>query len=330
MSVLGIGLPGPSLCRDARAWLRHPAVGAVVLFQRNLQDHAQQRALIAEIRACAPSLLLAVDQEGGRVQRCHAGLQRLPALGAIGAVADRDAALAERLAEAHALLMAWQIRELGFDLSFAPVLDLDAGSRVIGDRAFGADPQRVLELGRAYLRGMRRGGLATVGKHFPGHGSVLADTHHEIARDQRSLEQIMACDLRPFAGLADGSLDAVMMAHVVYPAVDPLPAGHSRIWIADVLRERLGFRGVVISDDVGMAAAAVLGDVGARVRAHLSAGCDTVLVCDPDQVESALDAAQVEPGDRPWSPLRARALADTPPWQAAQLLLQQELGCETS
>jgi beta-N-acetylhexosaminidase len=186
--------------------------------------------------------------------------------------------------------MASEVRATGVDLSFAPVVDLGRGNLAIGDRAFSADPQVVAEFTRAYVRGMHSGGMAATLKHFPGHGSVLEDTHFDTAVDDRPFEQIRALDLVPFVAGIEAKADAVMMAHVVYPQVDPEPAGYSKRWIEDILRREMGFRGVVFSDDIGMAAAFSVGGVKARIDAHLDAGCDVVLVCHPDLVEESLAA----------------------------------------
>ncbi len=281
MSVLSIGVQGLQLANEELDLLRHPWVGGVTLFKRNIQTPKQTAALISAIRAASPSaLLLSVDQEGGRVQRVIDGASKLPALGQIGAAYARDPAHGIELARAHATVMASEMRALGFDLSFAPVLDLDRGSRVIGDRAFSADPNAVRELGRAYIEALNACGMAACIKHFPGHGSVLEDTHHERAIDPRTFAEIEASDLIPFAALGPLA-QAVMLAHVEYPSVDSQPAGYSRVWIGGILRQRLGFAGVVISDDIGMLGAGNALRAVDRIGAHLQAGCDHVLVCDP-------------------------------------------------
>jgi beta-N-acetylhexosaminidase len=201
---------------------------------------------------------------------------------------DADEALA--LAREHAWLMASEVRASGVDLSFAPVVDLARGNRAVGDRAFSPDPQAVAAFARAYVEGMHEAGMAATLKHFPGHGSVLEDTHFDTAVDPRPLDALMAADLVPFVAGIEARADAVMMAHVVYPEVAPEPAGYSRRWIEDILRGRMGFRGVVFSDDIGMAAAFSAGGVKARIDAHLDAGCDVVLVCHPDLVDDSLAA----------------------------------------
>lgn len=289
--MLIIGIAGTTLTDAERAWLHHPACAGVILFARNIADPAQVAALCAEIRAAAPRpQLICVDQEGGRVQRLREGFTALPALQGFEQryVADADAALA--LAAEHAWLMASEVQAAGIDLSFAPVADLGFGNRAIGDRAFAADPVVVGRFVAAYVRGMHQAGMAATLKHFPGHGSVLEDTHHEHAIDPRPLEVLRARDLVPFAAGIAAAADAVMMAHVTYPAVDAAAAGYSRRWIEDILRCEMGFQGVVFSDDIGMAAAFGPGGVAARVHAHLDAGCDAVLVCHPELVPDALAA----------------------------------------
>ncbi|MDE2154518.1 MAG: beta-N-acetylhexosaminidase [Xanthomonadaceae bacterium] len=289
--MLMIGVAAPELAEHEKAWLRTPGVAGVLLFSRNYRSREQLQALCDSIRDIGgDELLIAVDQEGGPVQRFRDGFTRLPPLAAIGAVYDRDRAEAVRLAEEHAWVMASELRASGVDFSFAPVVDLARGNAAIGRRAFHADPAVTAELGQAYVRGMHLGGMAAVLKHFPGHGSVATDTHKAVAVDRRSLEDIRRDDLRPFAECIDARVEAVMMAHVTYPAVDSLPAGYSKVWVERILRGELGFAGAVISDDISMAAAGAAGDVGARVRAHRDAGCDLVLACFPEVVDEALAA----------------------------------------
>ncbi|KAA2285523.1 beta-N-acetylhexosaminidase [Arenimonas fontis] len=287
--MLVIGIAGHSLAAEEREWLQHPAVAGVILFSRNFASREQVAELTAGIREAAPRpILVCVDQEGGRVQRFRDGYLPLPALAGLGAMYERDPAGALALAREHAWLMASEIRATGLDLSFAPVVDLGRGNRAIGDRAFHAEPAVVAELTRAYVAGMHEAGMAATLKHFPGHGSVLEDTHFDEAVDPRPLAVLEVEDLLPFrAGIAAGA-DAVMMAHVRYPEVAPEPAGYSPRWISEILRARMGFRGVVFSDDIGMAAAESAGGVRARILAHLRAGCDVVLVCPPALVPASL------------------------------------------
>jgi beta-N-acetylhexosaminidase len=277
-----LGVQGLALTADDRRRLRSPAVGGVILFKRNYADPAQLRALTAEIRALrTPRLLIAVDHEGGRVQRFRAGFTAVPPMRTLGAMWDADPAAARAAAFEHGRVIACELAAHGVDFSFTPVLDLDHGqSVVIGDRAFHRDPAVVTALARALVAGLRAGGAPAVGKHFPGHGYVAADSHTELPVDDRTLAAILAEDVAPYAGLIAGELDAIMPAHIIYPQVDARPAGFSPVWVDDVLRGRLGFRGLVISDDLDMAGAQVAGDVVARARAAVTAGCDMVLACN--------------------------------------------------
>jgi beta-N-acetylhexosaminidase len=289
--MLVIGLAGTELDARERDWLQHDACAGVILFARNFASKAQVAELSHAIREAAPRpQLVCVDQEGGRVQRFRDGYSALPALESFGRMYAADPIAALELAQEHAWLMASEIRASGVDLSFAPVVDLGRGNRAIGDRAFSGDPEIVAEFTRAYVRGMHTAGMAATLKHFPGHGSVLEDTHFDNAVDDRPLDEIRKLDLVPFVAGIEAKADAVMMAHVIYPQVAPEPAGYSPRWIEEILRAELGFRGVVFSDDIGMAAAFSAGGVKARIDAHLDAGCDVVLVCHPDLVEESLAA----------------------------------------
>jgi beta-N-acetylhexosaminidase len=295
--MLLIGIAGTELLPHEHAWLTSPGVAGVILFSRNYRSREQLLALAESIRTVAgEDFLLAVDQEGGPVQRFRDDFTRLPPLLKIGEIYDRDPSAAINLAQEHAWVMASELRASGIDFSFAPVADLARGNAAIGTRAFHADPEIAGELIHAYVRGMHLGGMAAVLKHFPGHGSVAADTHKAQAIDPRSLDEIRHNDLRPFLEGFAAHAEAIMMAHVVYPAVDDQPAGYSHRWIQDILRKELGFKGAVISDDISMAAAGVAGGVAARVHAHLQAGCDLVLACFPDVVEEAI-AAMPTPSD---------------------------------
>lgn len=289
--MLVIGIAGTKLAANERQWLQHDAVAGVILFARNFASREQVIDLCAAIRATCPRpLLISVDQEGGRVQRFRDGYASLPPLQVVAAGfhADPEGTL-QRVRE-HAWLMASEIRASGLDLSFAPVADLGHGNLAIGNRSFEVDPLVASRCLAAYVSGMHEAGMPATLKHFPGHGTVREDTHVDIARDDRPLQALRDHDLVPFAaGIAAGA-DAVMMAHVVYPQVDAAPAGCSTVWIRDILRGELGFRGVVVSDDIGMAASFQAGGVEGRVHAHLDAGCDIVLACHPELVEPALSA----------------------------------------
>lgn len=283
-----LDIQGLWLTAEDRQLLRQPEVGGLILFARNIEDPRQVHELSAAIRAVRPDILLAVDQEGGRVQRLRRGFVRLPAMRAL---ADNDNAA--HLAEQCGWLMATEVLAVGLDLSFAPVLDLDhQRSAVVGSRSFAADSEQACLLAGAFIRGMRAAGMAATGKHFPGHGWAEADSHVAIPTDERSLAEIRDKDLLPFQRLGD-QLAAVMPAHVIYPQVDSQPAGFSRRWLQDILRGELGFRGVIFSDDLSMAGAHVAGDAANRIEAALSAGCDMGLVCnDRAAAEQALGALQ--------------------------------------
>lgn len=285
-----IGIEGLELTAESRELLDHPLVGGAVLFSRNFESRAQLEQLVREIRDLrSPRLLLAVDQEGGRVQRFREGFTRLPALGRIGELfGDRPAKAAE-YAYWHGRTMATEMLDVGLDLSFAPVLDLARGSEVIGDRSFSDNPEVVTALGRAYIAGMHAAGMKTTGKHFPGHGSVKLDSHVADVCDDRPLAEIECADLKPFEQLA-AELDAVMIAHVVYPCLDDRPAGYAPAWLSGYLRGHIGFEGVIFSDDLGMRAAHIAGGLAERAQAALTAGCDAVLVCHLADVAQLLSA----------------------------------------
>lgn len=281
------GIAGTTLSSAEREWLCHPAVGGVILFSRNYESPAQLRVLCGTIRDLrSPALLIQVDQEGGRVQRFREGFTPLPPLAVLGrwyaSRPDRACDLAYR----HGRVMAAEVLDAGVDQSLAPVLDLASISQVIGDRAMAADPDAVSELAGYYLAGMADAGMAGCGKHFPGHGSVAADTHTEIVRDERSREALER-DMRPFARLMS-RLPSVMMAHVIYPSVDTRPAGYSERWVGEILRGEMGYRGVVISDDLDMTAAGDNMSLADRLARCLDAGCDLALVCQPGSPERLL------------------------------------------
>jgi len=283
-----VDIAGLELEAAERERLAHPLTGGVILFARNFDSPAQLRALTAAIRAVrAPPLLIAVDHEGGRVQRFRQGFTPIPAMRTLGEQWDRDIVAAAREATRLGWTIATELRARGIDFSFTPVLDLDHGtSAVIGDRAFHRNPNAVAHLGCALHAGLRAGGMPAVGKHYPGHGHVAADSHIEVPVDGRSLAALLAADLVPFGVLAKAGLEAVMPAHVIYSAIDPQPAGYSRFWLSEMLRTRLGFDGMVFSDDLGMAGAQGAGDMVARADAACAAGCDMVLVCN-DSVAAA-------------------------------------------
>ncbi len=286
-----VDLAGVELSDDERERLLHPLVGAVILFSRNYANPEQLRALTAAIAAVrSPPLLIAVDHEGGRVQRFRDGFTTVAPMRSLGDTWDQDVARAARDAVRCGWTIAAELRSHGIDFSFTPVLDLDHGrSAVIGDRAFHRNPNAVAHLSAALHRGLRAGGMPGVGKHFPGHGYAEADSHTDLPVDERTLATLVADDLVPFGALIAQGLEGIMPAHVVYPAVDDLPAGFSRRWLQDVLRGRLKFEGVIFSDDLGMAGARSAGNMLQRADAAIHAGCDVVLVCnDPEGADDLL------------------------------------------
>lgn len=304
-----VGIESDELSAQDIDNLQHPAVGGVILFTRNYHSHKQLQTLCASIKALRqPELLIAVDQEGGRVQRFKTDFTRLPPLSVYGQMYEDEPDRAADYAYRHGRVMAAELRALGVDLSFAPVLDVLSNSEVIGDRAFSADPQVITLLGRALVAGMHDSGMRTVGKHFPGHGSVLADSHHEVVTDNRELAELQAHDLIPFQQLS-GQLDAVMMAHVCYPCIDKQPAGYAKYWIDDILRKQLGFSGVVISDDLDMLGGAAIGDMQARLIASFTGGCQLALVCHPASATSLL--AELNNDEHSWPKEGIQAMLPT-------------------
>jgi len=277
-----LGIEGTALTAADKARLMHPLAGGAILFSRNFQSCTQLDALTTSIRALrTPSLLICVDHEGGRVQRFRDGFTAIPAMRTLGELWEKDVAQAAAEAQRLGMLMARELRAHGVDFSFAPVLDVDFGaSAVIGDRAFHGNPNAVAHLASCLRRGLNAGGCAAVGKHFPGHGFIAADSHVALPVDERSLDALLADDLVPFAVLAKDGMEAVMPAHVIYPAIDSVAAGFSRIWLQDILRGRLQFDGLIFSDDLEMAGAHAAGDIVARAEAAVAAGCDMVLACN--------------------------------------------------
>ena len=297
LGPLMVDLVGLTLSEEEAEILQHPLVGGVILFSRNYESPEQITELTASIRALRdPHLLISVDHEGGRVQRFRNGFTRLPPVGVLGQGYERQPDLTLSRAEMTGWLMAVELRAVGVDFSFAPVLDLDYGvSEVIGDRSFHRDPATVTAVAKAYIQGMKRAWMPAVGKHFPGHGAVEVDSHLGLPKDTRHYEDMLQSDMLPFRQLCNSELAGIMPAHIVYEKSDQLPAGFSPFWIQEVLRERLGFQGAILSDDLSMEGAAVMGDSVARAEAALSAGCDMVLVCNkPDSVVQVIDSLKIE------------------------------------
>jgi beta-N-acetylhexosaminidase len=292
-----LDLAGVQLSAEEKERLRHPAAGGVILFARNFESPGQLRALTAEVRSQRPGVLIAVDHEGGRVQRFHEGFTRIPPMRMLGQRWEADAGQARALAESIGYVIAVELRAHGVDFSFAPVLDVDFGSSsVIGDRAFSGEPAVIAALAGAFVAGLSAGGAASVGKHFPGHGYVKADSHVDVPMDTRSLAEIEATDLYPYRDLIARGLSAVMPAHVIYPTVDSKPAGFSRIWLRDILRGRMKFDGMIFSDDLSMEGASGAGGPADRAIAAVEAGCDMVLVCNaPDAAGEVLEALKRRP-----------------------------------
>lgn len=323
IGALMLDIAGTALTQEDIQLLQAPQVGGVILFGRNIESPRQVRALTDHMRQVRPDILIAVDQEGGRVQRLKQGFTLLPAMGRFGELYQQQPELAVELAEQCGWLMATEVLAVGIDFSFAPVLDLNDISDVIGDRSFARNMDDIIVLARAFLSGMQRAGMATTGKHFPGHGSVKADSHVAAAIDSRSYAEIQQKDMQSFIQL-QAQLDALMPAHVIYDQVDPNPAGFSPYWIQTVLRQQLNFDGVLFSDDLSMQAACVAGGADARIQAALSAGCDMGLVCN-DRAAACLALDGIQDLPLPNQARLARMRGQIPEIQIGDVL---ELGPE--
>jgi beta-N-acetylhexosaminidase len=281
-----------ALAAADRRRLLHPLTGGVILFTRNYAEPEQLSELTSEIHSLRnPPLLIAVDHEGGRIQRFRDGFTAIPAMAELGRSWDESARRGRQVARELGFVLAAELRAHGVDIALAPVLDVDHGrSEVIGNRAFHSDPRAIADLARSVLQGFKQAGMSGVGKHFPGHGHVTADSHQALPVDGRTYEEIETTDLAPFRRLIEAGLGGIMPAHVVFPKVDKRPAGYSTVWLKTVLREKLGFGGVIFSDDLSMEGAGVAGGVVERAAAALDAGCDMVLVCNnPQWADELLD-----------------------------------------
>lgn len=305
LGPLMVDIEGDALTPADRAFLSQPAIGGVILFSRNFKNNQQVSELIKEIKSVrSPQLLIAVDQEGGRVQRFRDGFAALPAMRSLGRRFDEEPRGALAVTREAGWLLAAELAAVGVDISFTPVVDLDWGvSEVIGDRAFHRDPATVAELATALMRGLHDAGLPAIAKHYPGHGAVVADSHLELPVDRRELSDLLD-DLQPFERLIRDGLNGVMTAHVVYSECDPLPPTFSRWWLTDYLRGKLGFDGVIFSDDLDMRATRKFGSIPACARQSLEAGCDIVLICN----------------NRPQAEASAEALAD---WSSPPSMLRR-------
>ena len=297
MGPLMLDVQGSALSQEDREILSHPLVGGLILFSRNYEEPSQIQALTKDIRESAKSdILIAVDHEGGRVQRFREQFSKVPAMGSLWDMSSHDMARAKELSFKAGLLMALEVRSVGIDISFAPVLDINDISDVIGDRAFHQTPEIVICLAEAFIQGMHEIGMKATGKHFPGHGSVKEDSHIAMPIDERSKELIIGLDMQPFVQLnKKGLLDAVMPAHVIYPSFDKHSVGFSSVWLQQILRGELGFDGVIFSDDLSMAGAGSIGGFIERAEAAQQAGCDMLLVCnDRNAAIDVIDGANVK------------------------------------
>lgn len=324
IAPLMLDVDGIELSAEEKELLQHPLTGGVIFFTRNYESTEQLEALVNSVRATTKKpLLISVDHEGGRVQRFRPEFTVLPA---IASLSENDES--EKHSFSHGWLMAAEVRAMGIDFSFAPVLDVNYGvSEVIGDRSFNQDPKIISLLATEYIKGMREAGMASTGKHFPGHGAVTEDSHHEIPIDNRSREEIWQSDIVPFFELIKEGLDAVMPAHVIYSEIDDKPAGFSSYWLQQVLRDELKFDGVIFSDDLTMEGASVMGGYPERAEAAMQAGCDMILVCNNRQgAVEVLDKANIKQTDKSAQRLmrmqgkpfmNRSALLDTRQWSEA-------------
>ncbi len=332
MSYLMLDLLSTQASEVELEQLKHPMVGGLILFTRNFVNKKQLIALIQSVREVRPDLIIAVDHEGGRVQRFREGFTLIPAMGDILSHTSGDVFKAQNWSVELGFLMAIELLACDIDFSFAPVLDLNRVSKVIGERAFGSDPDIVISLAQSFILGMNQAGMAAVGKHFPGHGSVETDSHLSQAVDERCEAEIRNLDMLPFKALIEQKkLQGVMPAHVIYPKVDPNPAGFSSYWLKLVLRSELGFQGVIFSDDLGMKGASIVGGYKQRAKAALDAGCNMILVCNDaegaTEVLNELDWPSEEPHRtakrlKPDTSIVSQALQQEERWRKAKVLAE--------
>jgi beta-N-acetylhexosaminidase len=318
IGALVADVAGLTLTPEDKEILAHPLIGGVILFARNYESRRQLQELCQQIRRASPRpILIMVDQEGGRVQRFVAEFTKLPSMSLLGELFDQNAASGLEFAQECGWLMAAELLSAGVDLSLAPVLDVNKGlSSVIGQRAFHANHQAVVRLATAFTSGMREAGMAAVGKHFPGHGSVTLDSHVALPIDSRTLAEVAADDILPFKSMIAAGLTAVMAAHIVFPQIDQLPVGFSRYWLQDILRQQLGFKGVVFSDDLSMEGANISANYADRVLTAREAGCDIVLLCNHRpgviQVLDAIPHVKHMLNAEQWGVLSGRYLSQQP------------------
>ena len=324
MTAIICGIKSTKLTKNEIKILKHPLVCGIILFKRNYENYNQLKDLVSDIKnKFGNDFIVSVDQEGGRVIRFDAPFSQLPALLDIGHCYQENVDLAKTFSHTHAWLMSCELLSINIDMSFAPVLDIDNGSNVIGDRAFSCNPNVVIELADYYCRSMHDAGMKTTVKHFPGHGTVVADSHFDLPIDDRSFSMIENLDLQPFIQLIkNNQVDAIMMSHVIYPQACDQAAGYSKFWCQDILRDKYGFTGIIISDDLGMKAADCVGDVRARYQACIDSGCDIALACTIELTEELLKKLSKNTHKRRFSQLIGQSTLSqsTPFWQNKQWL----------
>lgn len=337
MGPIMLDVAGYELSPEEIEMLDHPLVGGLILFTRNYHDQKQLADLTKHIRMVTRNdIVIATDHEGGRVQRFRQGFSKIPAMGNIEHVCTEKSLSQNDVCQQLGWLMASEIQAFDIDISFAPVLDINGVSEVIGDRGFHQQPEKIIQLASDFIKGMHSAGMKATGKHFPGHGNVLEDSHVAMPVDERSKQEIFDLDMAIFKAIhQQGLLDAVMPAHVIYPDVDDLPAGFSQKWIKNILRQELQFDGVVFSDDLSMQGAVQMGDIVQRAELALAAGCDMILVCNdatgaakvidglPTELSSDLSQATRVKRLRKTHSLDFAELQKTAKYTSAQRILEQ-------